>query len=71
MRLLLIILFTAYQSSAIGAPDADVSKAECAETKAKIRKLESRMRQGYTAKKGVRMEDELRRLRERRKRVCR
>jgi hypothetical protein len=57
---------------ALPAPCApDTRKNDCAETKAKIRKIESRMRQGYTAKQGVQMEDELRRLRERRKRLCR
>ena len=69
MRLLAALFI--YALNAAGAPaDAD-RQSECAETKAKIRKIESKMRQGYTAKQGVRMEDELRRLRERRKRLCR
>jgi hypothetical protein len=53
-----------------GASDADRKELECAETKAKIRRIESQMRHGYTAKQGYKMQDQLRQLRERRKRVC-
>jgi hypothetical protein len=49
----------------------DDREAKCAEAKEKIRKIESKMRQGYTARQGVKMQDELRSLRELRKRVCR
>jgi len=71
MRLLAALFIYFLYASSVGAPAEDEKDAECAETKAKIRKIESRMRQGYTAKQGVKMEDELRRLRERRKRICR
>ena len=71
MRLLAAIFIYALNAAAAHASTDDDRETECVETKAKIRKIESRMRQGYTAKQGVRMEDELRRLRERRKRLCR
>jgi hypothetical protein len=71
MRLLAALFISLLHAATVGSTAADEDKAECAETKAKIRKIESRMRQGYTAKQGVKMEDELRRLREHRKRICR
>ena len=71
MRLLAALFVYLLHTAAAGAPADDEKKAECAETKSKIRKIESRMRQGYTAKQGMKMEDELRRLRERRKNICR
>lgn len=71
MRLLAALFIYALNAAASGAPADEDRQSECEETKAKIRKIESKMRQGYTAKQGVRMEDELRRLRERRKRLCR
>ena len=46
-------------------------KAECEETKQKIRQIQSRMRQGYTAKQGVKMEADLRKLRAIRSKKCR
>jgi hypothetical protein len=67
----LAALFIWALGAANGPSATEERRQECAETKAKIRKIESKMRQGYTAKQGVRMEDELRRLREKRSRVCR
>jgi len=46
-------------------------KEACADVKAKIRAIQDRMRSGYTASQGVRYEEKLRRLREKRRRVCR
>jgi hypothetical protein len=71
MRLLAALFIYALHVAASDASTDEDRNTECIETKAKIRKIESRMRQGYTAKQGVRMVDELRRLRERRKRLCR
>lgn len=71
MRLLAALFIYALNAAAANVATDEDREAECAETKAKIRKIEGRMRQGYTAKQGVRMEDELRRLKERRKRLCR
>jgi len=46
-------------------------KAECEEAKQKIRKIESKMRQGYTRAQGEKMEAELRSLRAIRSKRCR
>ena len=43
----------------------------CEAVKAKIRYVESRMRAGYTAKQGIRLEERLRELRRKRSRLCR
>lgn len=58
----------------IGVPHpalAKSSKEKCEEVKQKIRKIESKMRQGYSAKEGIRLDEELRRLREIRWKTCR
>lgn len=46
-------------------------KAECERTKQKIRKIQSKMRMGYTRRQGERLEAELRRLRAVRSKTCR
>ncbi|MEX2126291.1 MAG: hypothetical protein WD795_20530 [Woeseia sp.] len=46
-------------------------KAECEETKQKIRKIQGKMRQGYGAAQGAKMEAELRSLRKLRSKLCR
>ncbi len=43
----------------------------CAEVKARIRAIQDRMRTGYTASQGVKLDARLRRLHEKRRRVCR
>lgn len=43
----------------------------CAKVKRDIARVESRMRAGYTASQGRRLEERLRRLREKRYRLCR
>ena len=50
---------------------AAADERECAAIKEKIRYIQSKMRSGYTRAQGERMEAELRRLRERRRRACR
>lgn len=71
VRLLLtFLLCLVYSAAAVPSP-VDERKAKCDETKDKIRRIESKMRHGYTASQGVKMENELRRLRERRRHVCR
>jgi hypothetical protein len=49
---------------------AHESESECEKIKLKIAKIESRMRQPYTAVAGVRMEERLRVLRRKRKEHC-
>ena len=50
---------------------ARCSAVECEKVRQKIAKIESKMRQGYKVSAGERMQDELRRLRKLRARVCR
>ena len=52
------------------APDREAKKKACTEVKLKIRKLESRMRAGYSAAQGIRLEEKLRKLKKVRYRVC-
>ena len=54
-----------------GVARVDCTKAECEITKQKISKIKSKMRQGYRASEGVKMDDELRRLRKLRSKYCR
>ena len=45
-------------------------KEACADVKAKIREIQDRMRSGYTNQQGRRYEAQLRKLRDKRRRVC-
>jgi len=45
-------------------------KAECDATKQEIRKIQAKMRQGYSASQGAKMETKLRDLRKRRSKLC-
>ena len=47
------------------------SKAECAEVKAQIRTIESKMRSGYSRAQGQKYEDKLRELKAKRYKLCR
>lgn len=47
------------------------AKAKCEQTKQKIRKIEAKMRQGYTRAQGEKMEAQLRSLRAVRSKRCR
>ena len=46
-------------------------KAKCEQTKQEIRRIQSRMRQGYSARQGEKMQQQLRELRLQRAKVCR
>lgn len=65
--ILMLVLLLALSSPAHAKKD----KAECEKVKLKIRAIEARMRRGYTAAQGIRYEDKLRELREKRYKVCR
>ena len=49
---------------------AHKSPTQCEKIKQKISKIESKMRQGYSASAGVKMEEKLRELRKQRKLHC-
>ncbi len=70
MRILTIIVFCLLFMPGVSAHEY-CSKAECEETKQKIRKIQSKMRQGYTRKQGEKMEADLRKLRAIRFKKCR
>ena len=66
------LLLSVFATLILWAPAADADRrADCAKAKQQIRKLQSRMRQGYSAKQGVRWKAELRRLRKIRAKSCR
>jgi hypothetical protein len=50
---------------------AGCGKADCAAIREEIRNIESRMRAGYTRAQGERYEERLRKLKEKRRRLCR
>ncbi len=53
------------------SPAADREEDECKAVKEQIRKLQSRMRRGYSAKEGVKLNAKLLELREKRAKACR
>jgi hypothetical protein len=67
----LCIAIVALLSASDSVAHRDQTKIECEKTRQKIAKIESKMRQGYRAAQGVKMEDELRRLRKLRAKQCR
>ncbi len=71
MRLtLMVISFLMFSPVASDAHDA-CPKPKCEETKQKIKKIQSIMRQGYTRAQGEKMEAKLRTLRAIRSKRCR
>lgn len=69
MRTALSVILVIAAQAAMSAEPAD--RKACEKVKRDIARLESRMRAGYTAKQGRRLEERLRELRVRRYRVCR
>ncbi len=65
--LLLAMQLTAQPAEA----DRGSESAACRQVKMQIRRVESQMRAGYSAKRGARLEARLRELRDKRYRVCR
>jgi hypothetical protein len=56
-------------SSVLAASKCD--KQACSKVKADIREVEAKMRSGYTVSQGNRYEARLRKLRDKRRRICR
>lgn len=54
-----------------GIAASPCNKAACSEVRAQIREVEAKMRSGYTRAQGERYEARLRRLKNKRFRVCR
>lgn len=67
----LLLALAVLQPTETAAAQNGISKEKCEKTKQKIAKIHSKMRQGYTASQGVRMDEELRRLKKLRSKYCR
>ena len=72
-RSILIFILASLGVTWSGDVSADRRKdaERCAEVKDKIREIEARMRRGYTAAQGIRLEERLRKLKDERYDVCR
>ena len=55
----------------LASASAPKDKAKCDEVKDQIRAIEAKMRRGYTAAQGIRYEERLKRLKDKRYEVCR
>lgn len=55
----------------IPADAVAADRRECQKIKEQIRAIEARMRRPYTASQGVRLDERLRKLKDKRYRVCR
>lgn len=65
-----VVLGVALLATGSAGAAAD-KKAKCKAVKVKIRNIEARMRAGYTASQGIRLERQLRELKQQRYRLCR
>jgi len=52
-------------------PSTATDRAACEKVKQQIREIEARMRNGYSAAQGIRLEARLRKLKEKRYKLCR
>jgi hypothetical protein len=62
-----LLLCIASQTLAASKTD----KEACAKVKADIREVQAKMRSGYTAAQGIRYDERLRKLHDKRRRICR
>lgn len=73
MRFVSVIVFTAiactWPSDVVAGRKEDAKR--CTEVKQKIREIEERMRRGYSAAQGIRLDERLRKLKDERYKVCR
>ena len=65
----LLLLAVLMQAPAYAGHKSD--KAACEKVKEKIRVIEARMRDGYSAAQGIRFEAQLRQLKDKRYKLCR
>lgn len=70
-RVLLLATTLALLLASVAHADRASDSKACKAVKLQIRNVESRMRAGYTAGHGVRLETRLKKLRDKRFRVCR
>ena len=69
-EILMPVLLAALISTSVSAVPPD-DKAKCEKIKQQIRAIEAKMRNGYSAAQGIRYEERLRALKEKRYKVCR
>lgn len=65
---IVLVCFAALLAS---QPSAATDRAACEKVKQQIREIEARMRNGYTAAQGIRLEARLRKLKDKRYKLCR
>ena len=70
MRLMFVIAIAVLLATTVPAHEY-CPKADCEKTRQKIRQIQSKMRQGYTARQGEKMEADLRKYRALRSKQCR
>jgi hypothetical protein len=70
-KLFCTILIMLVCSSPHAMAASKCNKEECQKVKADIREIQAKMRSGYTAAQGNRYEARLRKLRDKRSRICR
>lgn len=68
---LIPLLLLAAPDSAAQHRQQQAAAAECDAVKQKIRRIQAKMRQGYNARQGEKMQQQLRELREQRSKLCR
>ncbi len=71
MRFVLVVVLLSILSSAASHAHNVCAKAKCEEIRQKIKKVQAKMRQGYTRAQGEKMEAELKSLRAIRSQRCR
>lgn len=54
-----------------GYADTSGDRMECEKVKQQIRELEARMRNGYSAAQGIRYDERMRKLKDKRYKICR
>ena len=69
-KFLITLLLVALLATAAQAKSRE-EEAACAEVKEEIREIEARMRAGYTRAQGEKYEAKLRKLRSKRRKLCR
>lgn len=68
MRYLILAMLLVAGAGADAKRDCD--KEECQKVKTAIRAIEARMRNGYTAAEGIRFDERLRKLKDKRYKIC-
>ena len=71
MHRLIVVFLLAVAISLSTATGRTTDRDACAAVKKQIRQIEAKMRNGYSAAQGIRYDERLRKLKEKRYEVCR